>query len=59
MVLKLGDEVRAEENIECHQRALKETRGKQDHEAKLKLESITALNHKEPSLNCDSSRRLM
>ena len=59
MVLKLGDEVRAGENIECHQRALKETRGKQDHEAKLKLESITAFNHKEPSLNCDSSRGLM
>lgn len=29
MVLKLGDEVRAEENIECHQRPLKKTRGKQ------------------------------
>lgn len=57
VVLKLGDEVRAGENREHHQRPLQETRGKQDHEAKLKLESIIAFNHKEPSLNYDVLQR--
>lgn len=57
VILKLGDVMRAGENRECRQRPLQETRGKQNHEAKLKLESITTFNHKEPSLNYDVVQR--